>query len=120
MNILCDRCIDLDQCIEAVEMHKALAVGARHCRIDLRDSCARDTQDCWREIHRHAETDKPPSVWRRNLEQRHVDRQPSARQQTGYLLQGDGYVVKLATGGQTAHFAADEKGPMAIVSAGST
>src|SRR5215475_10675683 len=105
MNILCNRCIDLHQRIEAVEMHEALAVGARHCWIDLRDCRARDTQDCWREVHGYAEADKAPSVWRRNLEQRHVDRQPSARQQTGYLLQRDGHVVELATGSQTTHVA---------------
>src|SRR5262245_13587752 len=101
-------------------MHQALAVGARHCGIDLGDSCARDTQDSRREVHGHAKADKAPSVRWRNLKQRHVDRQPSARQQTGYLLQRDGHVVELAAASQTAHFAANEKGSMAIVSAGST
>src|SRR5262245_24883300 len=68
MNILCNRFIDLHQRIKAVEMHKALAVGARHCWIDLCDRPPRDAQDCWCEIHGYAEADKAPSVWRRNLE----------------------------------------------------
>src|SRR5262249_40912593 len=101
-------------------MHKALAMGTRHCWIDFCDSRAHDAQDCWCEVHRNAEADKAPSVWWRNLEQRHVDRQPSACKQTRHLLQRNGHVVELATGRQTAHFAADEKGPMAIVSARST
>src|SRR5262245_13902331 len=118
MHILCNRCIDLHQRIEAVEMHEALAVGARHGWIDLCDNRARDAQDCWREIHGNAEADKAPSVWRRDLEQRRVDRQPSARQQTGYFLQRDGHVVELAAASQTPDIAADEEDSMAIVSAG--
>src|SRR5215510_4500026 len=42
MNILCNRCIDLHQRIEAVQMNEALAVGARHCWIDFRNNHARD------------------------------------------------------------------------------
>jgi hypothetical protein len=101
-------------------MHKGLAVGARHCWINLSDSRACDAQDCRRKIHRHAESDKPPSVRRRNLKQRYVDRQPSGLQQPRHLLQRDGHVVELAGSSQTAHFGADEKGPMAVVSARST
>src|SRR5215813_6672726 len=101
-------------------MHHALSVRTLHCCIDLCDSCASDTQNCRCQIHRDAETDESPSVRRRNLKQRYVDWQPSARQQTRHLLQRDGYVVELATSGQTAHFATYEKDPMAIMSARST
>src|SRR5262245_18625851 len=118
MNILCDRHIDLYQRIEAVEMHKALAVGAWHRWIDLRDNGARNTQYCGRKIHGDTEADKAPGIRWRNLKQSHVDGQSSTGQQSRYFFQGDGHVVQLPAARQTTHFAADKKGPMAVSSPG--
>src|SRR5215467_9438436 len=85
MEVLSDRRINFYYRIKSGEMSKALAVGARHRGIDLRDNHARNTQDCGREIHGHPEADEAPGVRRRNLKQSHVDRQPSAGQQSRYF-----------------------------------
>src|SRR5215472_1757782 len=87
MEVLSDRRINPYYRIEAVEMNKALAVGARHRRIDLRDNRARNAQNCGREIHGHPEADEAPRIRRGNLKQSHIDRQPSAGQQSRYFLQ---------------------------------
>ena len=99
-------------------MDEALAVGARHRRIDLGDDAARDAQDRRCEVDGHAEADEAAGIRRGNLKQGHVDRQPSARQKFRHLLQRDRHVVELAATRQAAHFAADEKRPMAIASTG--
>src|SRR5215472_18771043 len=98
-------------------MNEALAMGARHRWIDLRDHGTRNAQNCWREIHGHPEADEAPGVRRGNLKQSHVYRQPSAGQQSRYFLHRDGHVVQLPAARQTAHVAADEKCPMAVSSA---
>jgi hypothetical protein len=67
-------------------MDEAVAVRARHLWIDFGDDHARNAEDRGREVHRHPEADKATSIRRGNLEQRHVDRQPSARQKTRHLL----------------------------------
>src|SRR5262245_57775957 len=95
MNILRNRRIDPYQRIELVDMNEALAMGAWHCWIDLRDHGTRNAQNCRREIHGHPEADEAPRVRRGNLKQSHVDRQPSASQQSRYLLQRNGHVVQL-------------------------
>src|SRR6516164_10992413 len=118
MKILRDRHVNPYQCLKPVEMNHALAMRARHRWIDLRDNGARDAQDRGREIHGHSEADKAPGIRRGNLKQCHVDREPSARQQSRYLFQRDGHVVQLPAARQTAHFAADEKCSMAVSSSG--
>src|SRR6516225_1774265 len=97
-------------------MNEAMAVCARHRWIDFSDNPARDVEDCGREVHRHPEADKATSIRRGNLEQRHVNRQPSTCQKARDLLYRDGHVVELAAACQTAHFATNKKNPMAVVS----
>src|SRR5262249_13416178 len=62
MKILSDRRINPYYRIKSGEMNKALAVGARHRWIDLRDYGARDAQDRGREIHGHSEADKASGI----------------------------------------------------------
>src|SRR5262249_24572136 len=106
--------------MELVDMNEALAMGARHRWIDLRDHGTRNAQNCRREIHGHPKADETPGVRRGNLKQSHVDRQPSAGQQSRYLLQRDGHVLQLPTARQIAHFAADEKCSMVVSRSGRT
>src|SRR5262249_33747575 len=106
--------------MELVDMNEALAMGARHRWIDLRDHGTRNAQNCRREIHGHPEADEAPGIRRGNLKQSHVDRQPSAGQQSRYLLQRDGHVVQLPTACQITHFAADEKCSMVVSGSGRT
>src|SRR5262245_21861370 len=120
MEILRHGYIDVDQCIEAVEMDEALAVGAWHRRIDFGDDAASDPEDRGCKIHGHAEADEASGIRRRNLKQCHVDRQPSARQKFRHLLQRDWHVIELAATRHAAHFAADETHPVAIASMAST
>ena len=68
----------LHKCVEPIDVHEALAVGARHRRVDLGDDNAGDAQNRRRKIHRYAEADKAARIGRRDLQQRHIDRQPAA------------------------------------------
>src|SRR5262245_6293046 len=96
MEVLSDRRINFYYRIKSVEMTRALAVGARHRWIDLRDNRARNAQDCGREIHGHPEADEAPRIRRGNLKQSHIDRQPSAGQQSRYFFQRDRHIVQLS------------------------
>ncbi len=118
MTILRHRHIDLHQGIDAVEMDEALAVGARHRRIDLRDHAARDAEHRRREVHGHPEADEAAGIGRGDLKQRHVDRQQPARQERRHLLEGDGHIVELAAAREASDVAADEEHPMAVAGPG--
>jgi hypothetical protein len=86
MPILRHRRIDAYERVESVDVHKALAVRARHRRIDLGDDGPGDTQNSRRKVYRHSEAYKAARIGRRNLKQRHIDRQPAARKQPRHLL----------------------------------
>ena len=95
MAVFRHRRVDADQRIEAVEMDEAVAVGARHRRVDLGDHPARDGQHRRREVDGDPEADEAARIGRGDLKQRDVDRQPAARQQARHLLEADRHVVEL-------------------------
>ena len=95
-------------------MHEALAVRARHRRVDLGDDAAGNAQNRRRKIHGHSETDVASGIGRGHLKQGHVDRQPPARQEFRHLLERNRHVVELAACGEALYVAADEERPMAV------
>jgi hypothetical protein len=119
MTILRQWGVDADQRIEAVEVDEALAVRARHRRVDLGDHATRHAQDCRRKVHGHAEADEASDIGWRDLEQGDVDRQQPARQEHWHLLEGDRHVIELSAAREIPHVAADEERPMAIAAMGS-
>ena len=77
MAVFRHRRVDADQGVEAVEMDEAFAVGARHRRVDLGDHPVGDGEHRRCEVDGNPEADEAAGVGRRDLEQRHVDRQPA-------------------------------------------
>src|SRR5262249_53781588 len=79
--------VDLHERIEMLEMNEALPMSARHRRIDLGDHATGDPQNRRREVDGNTKTDIASSIGWGHLEQRHIDGQPSARQEGGHVLQ---------------------------------
>ena len=99
-------------------MDEALAVGARHRRVDLGDDVPRHGEHRRREVDGDAEADEAARIGRGDLEQGDIDRQPAGRQQLRHLLEADRHVVELTAAGEAAHVAADEERPMAVTGRG--
>ena len=98
MAVLRHRRVDAHQGVEAVEMDEALAVGARHRRVDLGDDVPRDAEYRGGQIHGDAQADEAARVRRGDLEQGDIDRQPARRQQLRHLLQANRHVLELIAG----------------------
>ncbi len=114
MVILRYRRVHTHQCVEMIDMDRALPVGSGHCWIDLRDHVPRHGQHRRRQVDGHTEADEAAGIGRRDLEQGNIDRQPAGRQESGHLLERNRDVVELTALDEALYIAADEKGPMAV------
>src|SRR5262249_20012882 len=114
MAVLRHGCVDLDQRVELSDVNEALAVRWRTRWVDLSDHAAGDPQNCRGKVDGYTETDEALGIGWGHLEQSHIDRQPSARQECGHLFERNRYVVELAAFGEALYVAADEERPMAV------
>ena len=71
----------LDDDVEVLNMHKAVAQGARHLRVHLGDDQVGGLDGRPHRLHRHPQRAKAKTVGRRDLDQRHIQgHAPAAKQ----------------------------------------
>ena len=76
-------------------MYKAIAMGARHAGIDLRDNDLSRLYRRLRNVNRRSQRAITMRIGRRYLYQRHVDRQDIPAEELRYLAEEDGHVVAI-------------------------
>src|SRR6185369_3192838 len=86
--------VDLDRQVDLVEAHEAIAEGARHARVDLRDHQTGRTDRGHGRIDRGPERTVAVRVRWRDVDQRDVERQAAAGEQLWNVGQEDRYEVR--------------------------
>ena len=104
-----DGVVHLDEGVHLGNMD-AVAVGSGHLRIDLGDGEFSRLRGLLGVVHRHAEAHKSVAVWRRQLDQRHVNRENVVAEQTRYLREIARCVVGAPGIHRLAACRADEQG----------
>jgi hypothetical protein len=108
-HVLGDRLVDPDCGGEAAVVHEAVAVRARHARVDLRDHHVRRVDRRARDVDRDAERAVAVLVGRRHVHQRHVERQHLLPEEGRHLAEEGRHVVGIAAFDRVAHVGTDEQ-----------
>ena len=98
----------LDERINVVDVDEAVAVGARHLVVDLRDHVLRHSGGGQRGIDADAKAAEAVGIRRRDFDQRDIDRHLAAFEQPFDFAEIDGRVIGAAVVDGLAHVAADE------------
>ena len=79
----------MDERVKAIERDQRVAESARHLLVDLRDQISSRVRGRKRGVDRGAERAVAVPVRRRELDERHVEREPSGREQRGDVREKD-------------------------------
>jgi hypothetical protein len=108
------RSLDANKAIDAIDVQKRIAEGARHEGVDFGDDGLGVAQDAHGDIDRDAETDEAVRIRGRDLHESHVGLDAPIRGQMRNLGERDRHIFRLPAMHQRAHVGADEEAAMAV------
>ncbi len=104
------RAVRMDERVKAIEGDERVAEGARHLLVDLRDQMASRVRGRKRRVDRGAERAVAVPVRRRQLDDRHIEREPSRREQRGNVGEKHRDEIRSSFVDRPAERRADEQG----------